>query len=155
MKSAKEIISHIKTDPLYTSFTDRADFLNLFSATHKSLIAFIYIKENILMIALKHPLGKVELKKDSNINLIKDLLKMFVKFRPNSEFASVKDIKFFVADRFMAKKYKFKNPNLSEKKEILPYSEKSKGKFKNDIKDEKIHAIFEEIRGLILANRRD
>ena len=94
MKSAKEIISHIKTDPLYTSFTDRADFLNLFSATHKSLIAFIYIKENILMIALKHPLGKVELKKDSNINLIKDLLKMFVKFHCICRYIFINVIKY-------------------------------------------------------------
>ena len=151
MKSAKEIISHIKTDPLYASFTDRAEFIGLLSATHKSLIAFIYIKEEILFIAVKHPMGLQELKRDSNINLIKDLLKMFVKFRPNSEFSTVKDIKFFVADRFMQKKFKFKK--TEPKDEIPPYFEKSKGKFKNEIKNPQIYQIFEEIRELILANR--
>ena len=154
MKSAKEIISHIKSNPSspYNRSLERKKFTNfIFSPIHRKLVSFVYIKNEILMIALKHPSGLQELKNDSNINLIKYLLKKFANFFPNSEFANIKDIKFFISNQSY-KKEKFINFE-PEKPKI--YIEKSLGKFKNDIKDEKIHAIFEEIREIILANKRD
>lgn len=150
MKSVKDVISHIKKDPLYLSMYQKREFLELL-LEKKQLIAFIYIKdEKILMIALKHPLGLQELRRDSNINLIKDLLKIYNSIKADSIFAKIEDVKFFVADRAMKRKEKALNSQKIEKK---PCVEISEGKFQNRIKDEKIHRIFEEIREVILAIR--
>ena len=119
------------------------------------LIAFIYVKDGILMIAAKHPAGLCELKRDSNINLIKDVLKRFVAARETAELCGVREIKFFVADRVMSRRraqiYKV---HLRPGGKILSL-ERAKGEFTNKIQDPQIYKIFEEIRGLILANRGD
>ncbi|NLK66325.1 MAG: hypothetical protein GX282_02500 [Campylobacteraceae bacterium] len=151
MKSTKDIINEIQKSPLYDKIRDLQNFLKLLSPTHQQVIAFIYIKERTLFIACKHNLGLQELKRDSNINLIKELLKTYVKLKPLSNLREVSDVKFFVATEFMAKRRK-KEELLKKAMEIKPYFELSKGKFKNNIKDEKIHAKFEEIRELILAS---
>ena len=119
------------------------------------LIAFIYVKDGILMIAAKHPAGLCELKRDSNINLIKDVLKRFVVARETAELCGVREIKFFVADRVMNKRraQAFKM-SMRRSSKILS-SERAKGEFTNKIQDPQIYKIFEEIRGLILANRGD
>ena len=107
------------------------------------------------MIALKHPLGLQELKRDSNINLIKDVLKRFVAARETAELCGVREIKFFVADRVMSRRRaQIYKAHLRRDGEALS-SERAKGEFKNKIQDPQIYKIFEEIRGLILANRGD
>lgn len=151
MKSVREIISHLKNDPLFHKLRDRHDFLNLFDKKDKDLISFLYIKDGILFIALKHPIGLLELKRDSNINLIKELLNVFLIARPNSEFAEVCDIKFFVADKVQKRREKL----TLNSPEIPPFIEPSEGKFINKCKDPELFKIFEEIREKILANRRD
>lgn len=151
MKSAKNIIEEIQTSPLFNDVNDKRKFLSLLSKTHQKLIAFIYLKDQILYFACKHNVGLQELKKDSNINLIKELLKTYIKFHPDSNLNEIKDIRFFVASKFMKKKEKIKEIfkiNLPPK-----FIDPSNGEFKNNIKDKKNHALFEEIRKLILANK--
>ena len=107
------------------------------------------------MIALKHPLGLQELKRDSNIKFIKELLSLFVRSYPACEFSAVKEIKFFVADRVMSRRRaQIYKAHLRLGSKILS-SERAKGEFTNKIQDPQIYKIFEEIRGLILANRGD
>ena len=67
MKSAKNIIEEIQTSPLFNDVNDKRKFLSLLSKTHQKLIAFIYLKDQILYFACKHNVGLQELKKDSNI----------------------------------------------------------------------------------------
>ncbi|AKT90211.1 hypothetical protein CUREO_0331 [Campylobacter ureolyticus RIGS 9880] len=151
MKSAKNIIEEIQTSPLFNDINDKRKFLSLLSKTHQKLIAFIYLKDQILYFACKHNVGLQELKKDSNINLIKELLKTYIKFHPDSNLNGIKDIRFFVASKFMKKKEKIKEIfkiNLPPK-----FADPSNGEFKNNIRDKKNHALFEEIRKLILANK--
>ena len=67
----------------------------------------------------------------------------------------MREIKFFVADRVMSRRraqiYKV---HLRPGGKILSL-ERAKGEFTNKIQDPQIYKIFEEIRGLILANRGD
>ena len=155
MKSTKDIISHIRKDPLFASMSDRIEFMRLLPINWRRIIAFIYVREGDLMIALKHPLGLQELKRDSNIKFIKELLSLFVRSYPACEFSAVKEIKFFVADRVMSRRRaQIYKAHLRRSSEILS-SERAKGEFKNKIQDPQIYKIFEEIRGLILANRGD
>ena len=129
--------------------------MRLLPINWRRIIAFIYVREGDLMIALKHPLGLQELKRDSNINLIKDVLKRFVVARETAELCGVREIKIFVASRLMNKRraQAFKM-SMRRSSEIFS-PERSNGGFKNKIQDPQIYKIFEEIRGLILANRGD
>lgn len=155
MKSTKDIISHIRKDPLFASMSDRVEFMRLLPINWRRIIAFIYVREGDLMIALKHPLGLQELKRDSNIKFIKELLSLFVRSYPACEFSAVKEIKFFVADRVMSRRRaQIYKAHLRLGSKILS-SERAKGEFTNKIQDPQIYKIFEEIRGLILANRGD
>ena len=158
MENAREIIAHIRKDPLYAKMRERGEFLAILPLSWQRLIAFIYVKDGILMIAAKHPAGLCELKRDSNIKFIKELLSLFVRSYPACEFSAVKEIKFFVADKF-AKRLRKANGALNLSNFAAPIAarrlERSRGKFKNAVKDPQIYKIFEEIRGLILANRGD
>lgn len=155
MKSTKDIISHIRKDPLFASMSDRIEFMRLLPINWRRIIAFIYVREGDLMIALKHPLGLQELKRDSNIKFIKELLSLFVRSYPACEFSAVKEIKFFVADRVMSRRRaQIYKAHLRLDGEALSL-ERAKGEFKNKIQDPQIYRAFEEIRGLILANRGD
>lgn len=155
MENAREIIAHIRKDPLYAKMRERGEFLAILPLSWQRLIAFIYVKDGILMIAAKHPAGLCELKRDSNINLIKDVLKRFVAARETAELCGVREIKFFVADRVMGRRRaQIYKAHLRLGGEALSL-ERAKGEFKNKIQDPQIYKIFEEIRGLILANRGD
>jgi len=155
MENAREIIAHIRKDPLYAKMRERGEFLAILPLSWQRLIAFIYVKDGILMIAAKHPAGLCELKRDSNINLIKDVLKRFVAARETAELCGVREVKIFVASRLMNKRraQAFKM-SMRRSSEIFS-PERSNGGFKNKIQDPQIYKIFEEIRGLILANRGD
>ena len=155
MENAREIIAHIRKDPLYAKMREKGEFLAILPLSWQRLIAFIYVKDGILMIAAKHPAGLCELKRDSNINLIKDVLKRFVAARETAELCGVREVKFFVADRVMSRRraqiYKV---HLRWDGKALSL-ERAKGEFTNKIQDPQIYRAFEEIRGLILANRGD
>ena len=139
----------------YGKMRERGEFLAILPLSWQRLIAFIYVKDGILMIAAKHPAGLCELKRDSNINLIKDVLKRFVAARETAELCGVREIKFFVADRVMSRRRaQIYKAHLRRDGKILS-SERAKGEFENKIQDSQIYKIFEEIRGLILANRGD
>ena len=156
MENAREIIAHIRKDPLYAKMREKGEFLAILPLSWQRLIAFVYVKDGILMIAAKHPAGLCELKRDSNINLIKDVLKRFVAARETAELCGVREIKFFVADRVMSRRRRaqiYKNHLRPGSKILSP--ERAKGEFENKIQDPQIYKIFEEIRGLILANRGD
>ncbi|NLY03722.1 MAG: hypothetical protein GXZ15_02605 [Campylobacter sp.] len=152
MKSTKDIIKEIHSFPLYRDNEDLKNLFKLFKPTHQKVIAFIYKKDDILMIACKHPLGLQELKRDSSIKTIKELLKTFIKFTPNSNLDKISDIKFFVASEYM-KKWQKREDILKISLKISPYYEKSRGEFKNNLQNPKNHEILEEIREIILARK--
>lgn len=78
-------------------------------------------------------------------NLIKEILNKIEKFHPNCKCVNLKEIKAFVSNK--------KNTKEEEQIETkIFYKERSNGDFKNNSKDEKLHAIFEEIRKEIEKN---
>ena len=154
-KSIKQIIAHVKNSPLYAKFRARESFIKILPKNWQKIIAFIYTKNDILMIAVKHPAGLQELKRDSSIKLIKDILKIFASVHKFGEFHADMDVKIFVATKTMSKKRKQELAQKKASSSDVRVAEKSQGKFANNIKDEKIHKIFEEIREIIIANRRN
>ncbi|CUU86367.1 hypothetical protein [Campylobacter hyointestinalis] len=144
-----EIIDHILQNPLYKNLKTSRELRNLLSLLGRSkasLIKFAYQKQNIMYIALTHPLALQELKNDNNINQIKSLLKQYVKFNPNSNLKEINEIKFFIA-----KIVKFKEVKWSNSSKII---EKSDGNFLNLAKNKEIYEAFENLRKAILINAK-
>ncbi|MGB2552939.1 hypothetical protein ACPF04_07135 [Campylobacter sp. MOP51] len=148
MKDAKFIINHIANNPFFYKLKNQSEcakFVKLLSLNHQRIIAFCYVKNSILFFALKHPLGLQEFKRDSNINMLKGLLKIYASANEGSILGQISDIKFFVT-----KNLRFSATPKIPKKQI--YIEKSKGKFINLAKNPQIHAKFENIREAIRSN---
>lgn len=148
MKDAEFIINHIVNNPFFYKLktqSECAKFVKLLSLNHQRLIAFCYIKNSVLFFALTHPLGLQEFKRDSNINMLKGLLKIYTKANEDSILAQISDIKFFVT-----KNLRFRAASEIQKKRI--YVERSRGEFINLAKNPQIHAKFESIRDAIRAN---
>lgn len=76
--------------------------------------------------------------------MIKELLKVFIKASPNSVFVGISDIKFFVTN-----KLKFKNIDDPHNVKYEKTKPKSKAEFKNNVKNPKIYAKFEELRTIL------
>lgn len=161
MKKAKSIISHIKKTPLYQQSEDLQVFKSLLPKKYQNLIAFAYLKfledeSAILMIALYHPTGLSELKRDSSIKEIKELLKIYVNFNPHSELKKVQDIKLFVLVSFIKRNREAASQLEAKKQEFQEsYIERAEGKFKNAFKDEKLHELFELLREKIILNNKE
>ena len=79
MKNAKFMIDTIHENPLYKEKLSMADecqeLLRLMGKAKRFYIAFCYVREGILTFVLTHPSGLLELRRDSSINDIKELLK--------------------------------------------------------------------------------
>jgi len=163
MKSAKEIIQSIQNDPLYAEIQELQAIRAALPATFQSLVAWIYRREKTLFIACKHPAGKLELSRDNNKKLIKNLLKLYREKNPNSNLAQISDIKIYVSAILMRKtiRERKREAQLREIAAAQKIAQKlvKKAKFEpskmiNHVQDPQIRAIFDEIKGNLLASNQ-
>ena len=146
MKDSKTIISHLKKHPSLKTLEQEQCFDVLIKLLPKSLsnfIKFIYTKHNTLFFVLNHPSAKMEF--NYKRNLIKGLLKKIESFHPHCKCINLKEVKAFVSNK------KILNKELKIETKIF-YKERSNGDFRNHTKNQKLHAIFEEIRKEIEKN---
>jgi hypothetical protein len=139
MKNSKQLVSHLRSQSAFTHLSVQPCIdavKELLPARLHRFILFGYIKHNILFFALNHPGAKQEF--DNIISSIKTPLKQIPPLQcKNFEIA---DVRAFVSHK--------KSLKFSEHKEEL-YEERALGEFENSLKDEKLHAMFEEIRDII------
>lgn len=128
--------------PLQKTFFTR-DFLALMNKTHQSLISKILIKNDILMILVKHSSAYQELNHDDTKKSIKVLIKNYAKINPLSEFDKIKTLQIFIDKHFVPS---FKK---SQKKQKNSFLELSQAKFKNSFSDPVLFDKFEKIRQAI------
>lgn len=148
MENVSEVLSHLLNAPCYQKYYEVSQihyFIRLLPLSIKRGIAFGYIKNNILFLALKHPAFKQEFY--HKIALVKQLLKTYQKEKCN--LLNVQDIQYFVTYNAYQKEIK----TLQEKEPNPSYGELSCGNFTNYAKNDKIHKIFENIRQIILDNQ--
>ena len=146
MKTAQSIISHISNQPQFRLLkTNRCykKYISLLSKPHQLGVAFVYIRDNTLFIAVKHPAFKMEL--DYNKDLLISLLKTLHRYDENCPMMK--------ANKVVVFKSKFYTSQDKEVKDTIPYyRERANGYFKmpkdNDIKDK-----FEKIKESILCKR--
>lgn len=150
MKDIRTIIkTHFYENPRYykvSQATQCQEIISFMPESQRDLIAFCYFRQNTFFIALKHPIGLSELKRDSSIYTIKNILKNHAKSRKDSIFNDAKDIKLFVTNITLAQK----NTTQIVKK-FTPLQ--SNGTFINLAKVQEVYDKFEQLRQIIIQKR--
>ncbi|RLA70933.1 MAG: hypothetical protein DRG09_01760 [Epsilonproteobacteria bacterium] len=143
MKKANMILSHLSSQPQFKSLKRQEcyqKYINLLSHKWQKAVAFVYIKDETLFIAVTHPGFKMEL--NYNRDLLKSLLMQL-----NTYDASCQKM---TADKVVV--FHSKYHAMPEEKAFCStvphYHERSSGTF--DIPaDEKLKEAFERIKTLI------
>lgn len=139
MKNSKQLVSHLRSQSAFAHLGMQPCIdavKELLPPRLHRFILFGYIKHNILFFALNHPGAKQEF--DNIISSIKTPLKQMPPLKCKN--FEIFDVRAFVSHK--------KTLKFSQHKEEM-YEERAHGEFKNELHDEKLHAMFEEIRDII------
>ena len=141
MKQANIILSHIQTLPQFKLLKRHycyQKFISLLSPKFQKAIAFVYVRENTLFVALSHPGFKMEL------NYNKDLLKNLLTILAQQD-TKCQNMKAERVVLFNAKHHKFsqKEPTYNS---VPHYQEMALGEFTIESDDEELKKAFEKIR---------
>ncbi len=148
MKQANTILSHIQNLPefrLLKSHYCYQKFLSLLNPRFQKAIAFVYIKEETLFVALSHPGFKMEL--NYNKDLLKSLLTLLIKSDERCKNLKAGKVVLFNS----------RHNSIIKKKTILStvpyYQEMALGAFDIQSEDEELQAAFMKIKALIERQR--
>jgi len=147
MKTASSIIQHIKHLPqfkLFDNYYCYNKYISLLNPRFQRAIAFVYIKQNTLFVAVSHPGVKWEL--NSNKDLLKSLLSILIKMDDKCKKLKASKIVLFNS--------KFNSILINNNVEdtVPYYKEVSLGRFTIEIKDKDLEEAFTKIKDLILDN---
>ncbi|SFV59123.1 hypothetical protein MNB_SV-13-152 [hydrothermal vent metagenome] len=143
MKNASLILSHLSSLPQFRLLKPQAcyqKYISCLSQKWQKAIAFVYIKNEILYIAITHPGFKQELNymKDSLRSVLRDLNKYDL------------NCKSMIANKVIIfhSKYHAIPEEKSEPKTVPYYQEQAQGVFEMP-KDEKLKDAFQRIQDMI------
>jgi len=148
MKSSQQILSHLSSMPQFNSLVQHRcyrQFMELLPPRFRNAIAFIYIKNQTLFLALSHPGYKMEL--NYNKELFKELLATLRTYAPECQKLVANDVVLFNS--------KFHTPPTKERETIPYYSELSSGEFILELEDEALKEKFLHTKKLISKNIDD
>lgn len=144
MQNSKDIISHIKRLPQFKILKKQycyQKFITSLSPKFQKAIAFIYVRDRTLFIALSHPGFKMEL--NYNKDSLRDVLNMLAKLDKKCQALQVFKVVIFNS----------KYLSIIKDKEVVStvpfYREDSLGLFSIESYDKEINEVFEEIRNYI------
>jgi len=147
MKNGKKIISTlISRFQLYPLIKHKCyqKFIHLLPPRFQQAIAFVYIENETLFVALSHPGYKMEL--NYNQDLFKSLLRTFTQNDPECKEYHAKRVIFFNS--------KYHQPKQTPTDTVPYYYELSTGEFQTDIQNSEIKEQFEQIKELIIQNSK-
>ena len=146
MKKISSILSHLTHRPQFKFLQKHKcyrQFIELLQPRFKRAIAFVYIENSTLFVALSHPGYKMEL--NYNRDLLKSLLNMMGNHNPECSELNVSNVIVFNS--------KFHKSSPKPKIATDPkYYELSTGEFRVDSTDSKIIEKFESIKRTIMEN---
>jgi len=148
MKKASIILSHLSDQPQFKFLKQQAcykKYISLLGAKYQKAIAFIYIKNDTLYVAVTHPGFKMEL--NYNRDLLKDVLTQLSSHDNECQMMQAQDVVIFHS------KY---HPVMQENAAIstVPYyNELASSEFKIQSADEDIIEKFEQIKEQIKCNK--
>ena len=147
MKTAKNIFSELTRQSQFVPlvrYQCYGKFLALLPPRFQKAIAFVTIKNDILLVALSHPGYKMEL--DYNRDLLKSILIGLSKHDKQCIFPEIKKVEFFISKHYL--------PKITNDLDTVPhYGEKAQGNFQFDYHDEELKTIFSRIVQDIQCNQ--
>jgi hypothetical protein len=141
MKKVSTILSHLSNLPQFKVLKRESchkKYISLLSAKWQKAIAFIYIKENTLFVAVTHPGFKMEL--NYNRDLLKSLLTQLSSLDPECKMMKADKIVIFHS------KYRSIIKDEANKSTTPHYNELSSSKFIIKNQDEELKKKFEAIQ---------
>ena len=143
MKKAQLILSHLSSLPQFKVLKRQEcyqKYINLLSPKWQKAVAFIYIKDDTLFIAVTHPGFKMEL--NYNRDLLKSLLTQLNTYEPKCEMMVASKVVVFHS------KYHAMPAEKATISAVPYYTERASGAF--DVpKDQVLKEHFERIKALI------
>jgi len=137
MKSSKQILLSLGNQPQFNSLVQHTcyqKFMALLPPRFQKAVAFIYIKNRTLFIALSHPGYKMEL--NYNKELFKELLATLTQLAPECQKQTVDDVILFNS------KYHYPAQEKEASETIPYYSELSSGTFSLTLEKGKLREKF-------------
>ena len=148
MKKLHTILSHLVNQPQFRFLKQQGcykKYISLLSAKYQKAIAFIYVKEETLFIAVKHPGFKMEL--HYNKDLLKSVLDQLIKHDETCEMMQAKKVVIFHSKyHAMEKEEEFIST-------VPYYNELASTDFDIQSDDEDIISKFEAIKEQIKCNK--
>ena len=147
MQKVSTILSHLTHQPQFKfllKHTCYQKFIELLPPKFKKAIAFVYIDNNTLFVALSHPGYKMEL--NYNKDLLKSLLNMMGKYTPSCNQLTANNVIIFNSKLHTPKP----KPSLPTDPR---YNELSSGDFQIFSKDTQLLDKFEAIKKIIIKNQ--
>jgi len=150
MKKVSIILSHLSNQPQFKVLKQEScykKYLSLLGAKWQKAIAFIYIKENTLFLAVTHPGFKMEL------NYNKDLLRSVL-----TQLSSIDSAcEMLKADKVVVfhSKYRSIVKDLTEESTVPYYNERASSEFIIENQDEDLKKKFEQIKVQIKQQRQE
>jgi hypothetical protein len=148
MKKASTILSHLSDQPQFKVLKQQAcytRYLSLLSAKYQKAIAFIYIKNDTLFIAVTHPGFKMEL--NYNRDLLKSVLTQLGNHDKHCPMMKAKEVVVFHSKYHPVKKEEAKI-------ETVPYyHELGSTNFEIKTEDQELIEKFEKIKKQITCNK--
>jgi len=148
MKKAHTILSHLSSLPQFKVLKRQAcyqKYIKLLSPKWQKAVAFVYIKDETLFIAVTHPGFKMEL--NYNRDLLKSLLTQLNTYDSACEMMSASKVVVFHSKYHPMQK---KEENIST---VPYYAELASSDFEIQSQDEELRAKFEQIKERILCNK--
>ena len=143
MKKASIILSHLSSQPQFKSLKRQEcyqKYIDLLSKKWQKAVAFVYIKDETLFIAVTHPGFKMEL--NYNRDLLKSLLTQLNKYDKSCEMMRADKVVIFHS------KYHTMPEEKSKENTVPHYYERATGTFDTP-KDENLKTLFERIKSLV------
>ena len=146
MKKIDTVLTHLVAQPIYARLRERECFRRIKQALPEPMrrgILFMYVKNQTLFFAMKHPAFKMEF--DYKLSSIKNLLTSLPPLKEACGDFRIEHVKAFVS--------KF-SPEPKPVKDTEPrYRERATGTFSVTAKKEPIKEAFESIKETIERNR--
>jgi hypothetical protein len=147
MKKASSILSHLSSQPQFRFLKQQVcykKYISLLGAKYQKAIAFIYIKDDTLFIAVKHPGFKMEL--NYNKDLLINILTQLTNHEKECEMMLASKVVIFHSKYHPIEK---ETPNIST---VPYYNELASSDFDIQSDDADIIAKFEDIKEQIKCN---
>jgi hypothetical protein len=147
MKKANMILSHLSSQPQFKSLKRQEcyqKYINLLSVKWQKAVAFIYIKDETLFIAVTHPGFKMEL--NYNRDLLKTLLTQLSRHDAACKMMRAEKVVIFHS------KYYAMPQEKTDYVSVPHYHERAKGDFETP-SDEELKEKFERIKAIVACNQ--